>query len=319
RTTSRRYFYKCRANQNCSRSMLSFDPYLLLGVDRTASVEDIKTAYRRLARRLHPDANPLSPGAAAQFQDITAAYELLLDPRSRRNYDRESASTPDGPSMTMTVTLSKRAIMPLDEPQVVYLLIEIAPGKHAEKQPERRDSRLNLTLVLDHSNSMNGVRLDRVKAAAQQIIDQLDENDVLSVVGFNDGSHVIIPATTVTDKAALKARVSLMAARGGTEIFRGLEAALEQNLRYLGPRLVNHMLLLTDGNTFGDEEKCLELAQQAADKGISISAMGLGKDWNDRFLDELASRTGGASKFVASSSVVARFLNDHVRSLANVF
>lgn len=299
--------------------MTLFDPYMLLGVDRDAGGDEIKAAYRRLARRLHPDANPSNPGAAAQFQHISAAYELLLDPGRRRSHDRKAASEPDGPALAMEVTPSKRAIMPLEEAQVIYLLVEIAPDQQAAQPPQRRDSRLNLTLVLDHSNSMNGARLDRVKSAAQQIIDQLGEHDVLSVIGFNDRATVIIPATSVTDKAALKARVSLMSASGGTEIFQGLQAGLEQNRRFLAPRLVNHILLLTDGNTFGDEQQSLELAASAAELGISISTMGLGREWNDQFLDELASKTGGASRFVSSSSVVARFLNDHIRSLSNIF
>ena len=300
--------------------MSIFDPYLILGVARTASPDEVKLAYRRIARRLHPDANPLSPGAAAQFQDISAAYDLLMDMDRRRSYDRDSwNATSKTARFTMSATPSKRAVMPLDEPQVLYLLVELAPDTTAETKPQRRESHVNLTLVLDRSNSMNGPRLERVKMAAQQIIEQLGPDDVLSVIAFNDRAEVVIPATTVRDKATLKARVSLMTASGGTEIFKGLEAGLEQNRRFLAPRLVNHMILLTDGNTFGDEENSYELARDAAKMGIAISAMGLGQDWNDHFLDELASLTGGMCRYITSSTMVVQFLNDHVRNLSSVF
>jgi len=300
----------------------NIDPYLTLGIGRDASQEEIKSAYRRIARRLHPDVNQGNPGAATQFQDITAAYELLTDTNRKQSYDSQIAKKTSGAenyTFTLRVTPSKRAITPLPEPQVIYLLAEILPDPRARDQSQKRESRLNLTLVLDHSNSMNGTRLDKVKVAAHQIIDQLNETDILSVVSFNDRAEVIIPATPVTNKQSLKAKVSMMIASGGTEIYNGLSAGLEQTKRFLGPKLVNHIVMLTDGNTFGDQEKCMELARNAAQQGISISAMGLGQEWNDQFLDELASATGGTSSYINSAGAVVKFLNDHVRNLSNAF
>lgn len=298
---------------------VDFDPYIILGVSPDAPSDEIKAAYRRAARRLHPDVNR-APGAGVQFQDITVAHDLLTDSAQRRRYD-ESARKKDASSLffSLRVLPSKRAIMPLAEPQVLYLLAEIVPDPRAQEGQYKRESRLNLTLVLDHSNSMSGTRLDRVKVAAHQIVDQLTPEDIFSVVSFNDHAEVVVPATTVTDKAALKARISLMAASGGTEIYKGLAAGVEQNRQYLAPRLVNHIILLTDGNTYGDQERSLALAREVTKQGISVSAMGLGQEWNDKFLDELASLTGGSSAYINSANAVVKFLNDHVRNLSNIF
>jgi molecular chaperone DnaJ len=63
------------------------DLYLLLGLDRVASAGDIKRAYKRLARKYHPDINPGDRLAAAQFRQIAEAYETLIDPERRRRYD----------------------------------------------------------------------------------------------------------------------------------------------------------------------------------------------------------------------------------------
>jgi molecular chaperone DnaJ len=63
------------------------DHYEVLGVERDASPEDIKKAYRRLARELHPDVNP-SPEAAERFKLVTHAYDVLSDPQQRVEYDR---------------------------------------------------------------------------------------------------------------------------------------------------------------------------------------------------------------------------------------
>lgn len=70
--------------------MVERDHYEVLGVNRTASPEEIKKAYRRLARRLHPDANQgdLSAGTEAEFKAVAAAYEVLSDPERRSRYDR---------------------------------------------------------------------------------------------------------------------------------------------------------------------------------------------------------------------------------------
>ena len=63
------------------------DFYIVLGLERAASVGDIKRAYKRLARRYHPDINPGDRLAEAQFRQIAEAYETLIDPDRRRRYD----------------------------------------------------------------------------------------------------------------------------------------------------------------------------------------------------------------------------------------
>ena len=64
------------------------DHYEVLGVDRDASPEELKRAFRRLARATHPDANPDDPSAEAKFRQVAEAYEVLSDPEKRARYDR---------------------------------------------------------------------------------------------------------------------------------------------------------------------------------------------------------------------------------------
>lgn len=64
------------------------DYYKILGVDKSASDEDIKKAYRKLARKLHPDLNPNDPEAQKKFQQVNEANEVLSDPEKRKKYDQ---------------------------------------------------------------------------------------------------------------------------------------------------------------------------------------------------------------------------------------
>ena len=75
------------------------DPYATLGVQRTATDKDIKSAYRKLAKELHPDRNKDNPKAAERFSDVTKAYDLLSDKDKRARFDRGEIDADGNPAM----------------------------------------------------------------------------------------------------------------------------------------------------------------------------------------------------------------------------
>jgi DnaJ-class molecular chaperone len=70
------------------KGLMMRDPYTVLGVKRSASEDEMKSAFRRLAKRLHPDLNPGNRAHEQQFKEVSAAYDLLSDPARRQRYDR---------------------------------------------------------------------------------------------------------------------------------------------------------------------------------------------------------------------------------------
>ena len=217
-------------------------------------------------------------------------------------------------TLVMRTIASHHRLPVLNEEQVLYVLAEISP--HPAMQAARLP--LNLCLVLDRSTSMQGARLQRVKEATHLLIDLLDPSDVFGVVTFSDRAEVVISSQPEVDKAYAKARVSTIHSSGGTEILKGMVAGLQEVDRWRAPGMVNHLILLTDGQTYGGEQECLAQAEAAASRQISISTMGIGQDWNDKLLDEIASRSGATSTYIDSVSKVSAVFRERIRSLAAV-
>ena len=74
------------------------DPYDILGVDRSATQDEIKSAFRKLATQHHPDKNPGDESAHQRFKEINAAYQILSDPQKRAAFDRYGAAAVGGPA-----------------------------------------------------------------------------------------------------------------------------------------------------------------------------------------------------------------------------
>jgi Ca-activated chloride channel family protein len=297
------------------------DYYAILEISHTATAEEIRKAYRQLARRFHPDTSD-EPDAAERFRDIQTAYEVLGDERQRGAYDRRRRELglvqPAAGEVVLgwELTVSRQTLPSIKEEQILYLLVDISPAASmgAKRLP------LNLCLVIDRSTSMkDGMRMEQVKAAAHQIIDDLRDNDALAVIAFSDDGEVIVPIHVGGEKLQAKAKVSAIRPGGGTEIYKGLSLGMQELSRRRRLQTVSQVILLTDGQTYGDEQSCILLAEDARRQGIGISCFGIGEDWNDKLLDTIASKSDGISAYIDSVAQVRRLLRQRVQGLSKVY
>jgi Ca-activated chloride channel family protein len=270
--------------------------YDRLGLPRDATQDEIRSAYRQLVMRLHPDTN-VHPGETELFIGIQDAYDQLSNPREKTDYDQRLAPEPDIASPLIVKTLySQPFLTRLPEAQLHYALIELAVQPDTELLVT--STPLNISLVVDCSTSMQGIRLDTVKSTTIELLRQLQPDDVCSLIRFNDWAELLIPPGKLGEIKSAEMKVQLLQAGGGTEIYKGLEMAFNQVEQYRSNQRVNHIVLITDGRTYGDEANCDRLADQCSALGIGISVMGIGSQWNDKFLDHITSKTGGICKFI---------------------
>jgi Ca-activated chloride channel family protein len=174
-----------------------------------------------------------------------------------------------------------------------YALVKLIPAGDGEAKPLG----LNLALVLDVSGSMydqdgTGIsRLQRIQQAATAAIARLKPEDTLAVVAFASNAQVVLPSTPLAERARIDeviGRVDMFDVDpGGTAMDQGLALGLSELARNAGSAKLSQVIILTDGETSG-EQACRQLAQQAAQQQAGLTLMGVGTDWNAPLIKDLA-------------------------------
>lgn len=173
-----------------------------------------------------------------------------------------------------------------------YALIKLIPSGEVPKVLG-----LNLALVLDVSGSMyeeDGTgrsRLKRVQEAALSAIGKLRPEDTLAVIAFAHNAQVVLPATPLTERAKIEEIIDQIdrydVDPGGTCMDQGIELGMAEVEKSKTAGRLSQIVVLTDGETSG-EQKCRQLAQQASEKNIHFTVMGIGTEWNASLLKDLA-------------------------------
>lgn len=206
-----------------------------------------------------------------------------------------------------------RTPLPAGTQQVAYLLIDMMP----QVQAAAAVSPINFCMVLDRSGSMDGPKMDNLKRAVVAVIDTLRPEDVVSVVVFDETADVLVSSQSATDKAELNNRVEAMRVQGGTAMSTGLEAGAAELRKGMAPDRVSYLLLLTDGQTWGDEDRCRAIANELGQAGVRMTALGLGDEWNERLLDDLAAATSGTSDYIANPQDIVQYFQRAAQTAQN--
>ncbi len=247
--------------------------YNVLKVPKDATQDIIKRSFQRLVKKYHPDSNPFIK-TLEHFFKVEEAYKVLSNSESRNQYDESiNINRIAYPQLSINTMTSWNVIKISNEHQIVDVVVDLDTHEVNGKTGTKR---LNLAILVDTSTSMSGARLDAVKRILGELLQFLDKNDVISLVVFSDRARIIIPAKRVYEVGDISTIIGGLEAGGGTEMLAGLTAGVDEILKNKVDDYLHEVILLTDGHTYGDEEKCIELAYLAAQNDIRYNYFGDG-------------------------------------------
>lgn len=196
-----------------------------------------------------------------------------------------------------------------------YLQVGLATKRDVDLNEVRP---LNLAVVIDASGSMQGDRIRKVKQSLRAFLEKLRDIDRGSVVTFNSSAKTIVAPQYVDDPRSLGLAIDGIFADGGTNLHAGLMLGYKMVQRNLDPRLNNRVILLTDGqanNGVTDSEEIAKQSQRFNRLGINLSAIGLGHDFNQALLRQLARSGRGLIHFVGDDKDIKKVFIDELDGL----
>lgn len=204
-------------------------------------------------------------------------------------------------------------------PSTVDLIISFQAEDETRNQAPRLP--LNLSVVIDRSGSMAGQSLRYAIQAAQNLVERLTPDDVLSVVIYDDTPETIIQPQQVRDKAAIRQRLSRVRAGGCTNLSGGWLMGCEHVKPHQATERLNRVLLLTDGLAnvgITDSQVLINTARQQAEQGIITTTLGFGTNFNEDLLIGMANAAGGNFYFIQSPDDASDVFRIELESLTSV-
>jgi Ca-activated chloride channel family protein len=210
--------------------------------------------------------------------------------------------------------LSQR-VVPAGTESTVVARVRIQPDRHDDvPQPP-----VSVALVLDTSGSMAGEAIEEAKQAALSFVDALDARDRVSLVAFASATQTLVPLTPLDDggRKTMREAIRGLEAVGTTELAGGLGAGLTEVRKGLAEGGAARVVLLSDGRP-NDAQTIFPQLQVAAQQGITVTALGLGLEYDEELLGKIATTTGGGFHFAESPDALAEIFRDEVLALQRV-
>ncbi|MBC1223533.1 VWA domain-containing protein [Nostoc sp. UCD121] len=209
-----------------------------------------------------------------------------------------------------------QSILPAGSSLKTNILLRFRPD--IAESPRRN---LNLSLVIDRSGSMAGAALHHALKAAESVVDQLEPDDILSVVVYDDEVDSVVPPQAVTNKATLKDSIRKVRAGGITNLSGGWLKGCEHVKTQLDPQKINRVLLLTDGHAnmgIQDPKILTATSGQKAEEGITTTTLGFAQGFNEDLLIGMARAARGNFYFIQSIDEASEVFSIELDSLRAV-
>ena len=187
-------------------------------------------------------------------------------------------------------------------------------------QSEQRPP-VNVAIVLDKSGSMSGEKMEQAKHAAMTVVERLEENDIVSLIVYDTNVEVVVPATKLTDKSWVIQRIVAIRARGSTALYAGVSQGAQEIQKFIEKERVNRIVLLSDGLANVGPRTPSELSQLGRtlmEQGITVSTLGLGLDYNEDLMTQLAQSSGGNHAFIEHANDLVHIFNQEFDTLTSV-
>jgi Ca-activated chloride channel family protein len=213
-----------------------------------------------------------------------------------------------GPSMTGHAALSQGAVL-ANGTRTVLSEIVVSATDDAATRTERAP--VALAVVLDTSGSMSGEKIEQAKSAVRQLVRQMHDGDRIAFVTYNHVPQVMQTLAPVGSvRSALETQISYVMASGGTQIPDALALGTQQ-LQGAPSGYVRRVVLVSDG--LDGSGKPIEMVTQDirgnARTGSTVSALGIGVDYDERFLTSVADAGHGNYEFLRTGTELASFLH----------
>lgn len=178
---------------------------------------------------------------------------------------------------------------------------------------------LDVAILVDTSGSMVGDKIVKARAATREVLTQLRPGDRATLIAYSTDARVLFGLRQVRGGSLdIRGMADSLEAAGGTNIEGGLQAAMTEFRRGSSPDRVRRIILISDGHaTVGatDPKVLADLAARAHDQGITVTTMGLGSDYHELSLTNMARRAGGNYYFIDRSEQLPSVLHRELKTL----